>query len=68
MAVEKGVLATAAAVVGVTFVGLVGYKIVKKKKPDLLQKLKKPFSNFKKRTSEIMSSAKKSFREGYTQA
>ena len=68
MVVEKGVLVSAATVVGVAFVGLVGYKIVKKKKPELLEKAKKPFRNIKKRTSEIVASAKQSFREGYAQA
>jgi len=64
MTVEKGLLVAA----GVVFVGLVGYKIIKKKKPDVLEKAKKSASGIKKRTSEIVEGAKESFREGYAQA
>ena len=66
--VEKGVLTTLAVVTGVAFAGLVGYKIIKKKKPELCEKVKKSVSNAKKRTSEIIEGARESFREGYAKA
>ena len=68
MAIEKGILTTLAAVTGVVFVGLVGYKVIKKKKPELFEKTKKSVSNVQKRTSEIIEGARKSFREGYARA
>ncbi len=64
MAFEKGLLVTAS----VVFAGLVGYKIIKKKRPDLLKKAKKSVFDIKKRTSEIIEGARASFREGYAHA
>ncbi len=68
MAIEKGLLAAAATAVGVVFVGLVGYKIVKKKNPKLLNKAKESVENVKKTTSKVIEGAKKSFKEGYASA
>ena len=68
MAIQKGALAAVAAAVGVAFVGLVGYKIVKKKNPKLLNKAKESVKNIKKRTSKVLEGAKKSFEEGYASA
>jgi hypothetical protein len=61
---EKGLLIAA----GVAFAGFVGYKIIKKKKPDVLKKAKSSISDIKKRTSEIVEGAKESFHEGYVSA
>ena len=68
MAIEKGVLATVATVAGAAFVGLVGYKIVKKKKPKVLDKIKRSVQDMAKKPLEIIEGAKKSFREGYAKA
>lgn len=62
--IEKGLALTA----GVVFVGLIGYKIIKKKKPDMLKKAKCSASNIKNRTKEVIEGAKASFREGYAKA
>ena len=62
--IEKGILITA----GVVFVGAVGYKIIKKKRPDLIKKAKKSVSDVKERTLEIIDGAKESFRKGYADA
>lgn len=65
---EKGLLATAATVAGVVFVGLVGYKIIKKKRPDAFKKVKQSISGAGKKMSGILEEAKESFHEGYAQA
>ena len=64
MVIEKG-LVTAAVV---TFAGLVGYKIIQKKSPAAIKKVKKFVSGITKRTTEIIENAKESFREGYAHA
>lgn len=61
MSIEKG-LAVAA---GVVFIGLVGYRIVQKKKPELLKKARKSASDVTKRASKIAEKARASFRAGY---
>jgi hypothetical protein len=65
---EKGVLASAVAVAGAVFAGVVGYKIIKKKRPDLLKKAKKSISGITERTGEILDGARQSFRAGYAKA
>ena len=67
MVIEKG-LAAIAAVVGVVFVGVVGYKIIKKKNPDSLKGVSKFMADIKNKASEIARGASESFSEGYTQA
>ena len=62
--IGKGLLVAAGAV----FVGLVGYKIVSKKRPEVIEKAKKSVSNIKKGASEIIKGAKESFHEGYARA
>ncbi len=57
MALDKGLLALA----GVVFVGLVGYKILKKKSPDLARKA----SGIREKASEIAEGVRESFQEGY---
>ena len=64
MAIDKGLLVGA----GLVIAGFVGYKVIKKKKPDLIKKVKVSVSNFKKRTVDMIEGAKVSFREGYAQA
>jgi hypothetical protein len=67
MVIEKG-LAAIAAVVGVVFVGVVGYKIIKKKNPDALKGVSKVMGNIRDKASEIAKGAAESFSEGYAQA
>lgn len=61
---EKGILVT----VGVVFAGLVGYKIIEKKRPELIEKAKKSVSDAKESASEVLEGARESFREGYAKA
>ncbi|UCC95501.1 MAG: hypothetical protein JSW40_01815 [Candidatus Omnitrophota bacterium] len=68
MVFEKGILATAGVVAGAVFVSFVGYKILKKKSPTVVKKVKTSIADTKKRMSKIADSAKESFREGYAQA
>jgi len=53
---------------GVVIVGIVAYKVVKKKNPKLLATAKKKASDVGKRTSEIVAEAKRAFSEGFTSA
>jgi hypothetical protein len=61
---EKSVLVT----VGVVFAGLVGYKVIEKKRPDLIKKAKRSASDAKKSVSGVLEGAAESFREGYAKA
>ena len=61
MDVVKGLFVAAVAV----FAGFVGYKIVEKKNPQLIKKVKGSFSDAGKRVTDIVSEAKESFNEGY---
>ena len=63
----KGLLIGAAFVGGI-FVGFVTYEVAKKKGPELLATAKKKASNIGKRTSEIVTEAKRSFSEGFASA
>ena len=63
--VEKGVLVAASVIVGAVFAGFVGYKVLKKKKPEVLDKARKSMSDIKDKSSEMIQGAKRSFREGY---
>ena len=56
-----GVGATAVAVVA----GLVTYKIVKKKKPKVIETARKSVARVKDKTAEIAKGAKEAFGEGY---
>lgn len=67
MVIEKG-LAAVAAVIGVAFVGVVGYKIIKKKNPDALKGVSKAIGKIKDKASEIAKGAADAFSEGYAQA
>ena len=64
MAIEKGLLVAA----GLVFAGVVGYKVIKKKKPDAFKNVRESVCNIKKRTFQIVEGAKDSFREGYAKA
>lgn len=57
----KCVIGTLIMAAGAVFAGMVVYKIIKKKNPEL-------FNNVKERTSEIIKGAKESFHAGYAQA
>lgn len=63
MGIGKGLCLAAAAV----FAGFVGYKIVQKKNPELITKVKGSFSDAGRKLSDILSEAGKSFHEGYAQ-
>ena len=67
MVIEKG-LAAVAAVVGVVFVGVVGYKIIKKKNPHAFKSVSKVMADMKNKASEIARGAAESFSEGFAQA
>lgn len=56
------------AVVGVIFVGVVGYKILEKKNPALIKKVKGSVAGVGNKVSAIIDDAKESFYEGYAQA
>ena len=64
MAVEKGLLTAA----GVAFVGFVGYKIIKKKKPKWIENARKSISDAQEGAAKLIEGAKESFREGYASA
>lgn len=57
----KGLLVAAVAV----FAGFVGYKIIQKKNPELINKIKGSVSNAGKRLADIVDEARTSFSEGY---
>lgn len=62
--VEQGLVAGGVVVLA----GLVGYKVVKKKKPELIARAKRSVSDAKGRVCEIIEKAKQSFMEGYAKA
>jgi hypothetical protein len=47
------------------FAGFVGYKIIKKKNPELINKIKGSISNAGKKFSAVVDEARISFAEGY---
>ncbi|MBF0569711.1 MAG: hypothetical protein HQL18_02925 [Candidatus Omnitrophica bacterium] len=53
--------------VGVVFAGVVGYKILEKKNPALLKKVKGSVDKAAEKVSSIVTDAKESFYEGYAQ-
>jgi len=57
----KGLLA----VVGVVFIGVVGYKILEKKNPALIKKVKGSIDGVGDKINAVISDAKESFYEGY---
>jgi hypothetical protein len=61
MSVSEGLVAAVVAV----FAGFVGYKILEKKNPQLLKKMKSSVSGAGKRVSGMVEEAKASFHEGY---
>ena len=64
MLVEKGLLTIA----GITLAGFVGYKIVRKKKPEWVESIKKSILNSKEVTVKFFQGAKIAFQEGYAGA
>ncbi|MBF0571443.1 MAG: hypothetical protein HQL12_06175 [Candidatus Omnitrophica bacterium] len=57
----KGLLAA----VAVVFVGVVGYKILEKKNPDFIKKVKGSIDGAGEKMTSILTDAKESFYEGY---
>lgn len=53
--------------VGVVFAGIVGYKILEKKNPALLKKVKGSVAQAGDKVNAILDDAKESFYEGYAQ-
>lgn len=49
----------------VIFAGFVGYKIVEKKNPQFIKKVKGSISDAGDRVSAVLSEARESFHEGY---
>ncbi len=58
---EKGLVVAIVAV----FAGFVGYKIIQKKNPELIKKIKGSVDNVGKKLSTVADEAKASFAEGY---
>lgn len=54
--------------VGIVLAGVVGYKIIKKKNPEWIDKTKKALSNSTKGVTKVIDGAKQSFREGFASA
>lgn len=61
MGIGKGLAVAAVAV----FAGFVGYKILQKKNPDLIKKVKGSVSDAGSKLSGMLSEARQSFQEGY---
>lgn len=66
--IEKPCLVVTAGVVGVVLLGMIGYKIFKKKNGKLMTKAKKTVSSIRTKTNEMIANAKASFAEGYASA
>ena len=64
MAIEK----TLVTGVGVVLAGLVGYKIIKKKNPKWVKKVKHALSNTTGGASKLLEGSKEAFQEGYASA
>lgn len=65
--IEEGAVVGIAGV-AVVLAGVIAYKIIKKRKPQLLRDVKKSASGLNKKTSEMAAAAREAFREGYAQA
>ena len=63
--IDKAVLATIGIAAGIGFTGYVGYKILKKKKPLVIQNIKQSLSNLKDTSLNTVKHAKESFQKGY---
>ncbi|MBF0384243.1 MAG: hypothetical protein HQL27_00075 [Candidatus Omnitrophica bacterium] len=61
---EKSLLTIA----GIAVIGVVGYKILKKKNPKVLKDIKNSVSNIKQNTVKLFEGAAESFKEGYASA
>ena len=64
MTIEKALIATT----GMVLAGVVGYKIVKKKNPKLIENTKKTISDITNAPVKFFKGARESFREGYASA
>lgn len=65
MGIDDGFWAGVGATVLVVVAGLVTYKIIKKKKPEAIEKARKSAANLGRKTVEIAKGAREAFREGY---
>ena len=70
MGIKKGAVMVKGllTVLGVVFVGVVGYKILEKKNPALIKKVKGSVAGVGNKVTSIIDDAKESFYEGYAQA
>ena len=64
MGIEKGLVAVA----GVVFIGFVGYKVIRKMRPEMMRKTGKTLSGITQKSADFIEGAKHSFREGYARA
>lgn len=68
MAIDDGFWVGVGATVAVVFVGLVTYKVLKKKRPKAIEKVRKSVTDAKAKTAKVAKGAKEAFREGYESA
>ncbi|MFC1462001.1 hypothetical protein ACFLQU_00205 [Verrucomicrobiota bacterium] len=65
MAIDDGFWVGVGATALVVVAGLVTYKVLKKKRPQTIEKAKKSAQDLKKKTIDIARGAREAFREGY---
>ena len=65
MAIDQGFWIGVGATVVAVAAGLVTYKVLKKKKPEVIQKAKKSVGDVRKKAADVAKGAKEAFREGY---
>ena len=64
MTIVKALIVTTIAVL----IGVVGYKVIKRKNPELIENTKNKISKITSAPTEFLKGAKDSFREGYASA
>lgn len=65
MAIDDGFWIGVGATAVVVLAGLITFKVLKKKKPKVIEKAVKSVADAKKKTAEVAKGAKEAFREGY---
>ena len=65
MSAENGVLVGIGAAAVVVLAGMVAFKVMKKKNPDMIEKASKSVGNVRGKASEAVKGAKAAFREGF---
>ena len=68
IAIDDGFWIGAGATVVVVVAGLITYKVLKKKKPEVIERAKKSVADVTKKTAAVAKGAKEAFREGYESA